>query len=139
MNLSVCSNPIGVIFFFTRYSYEFKRQKNEKLSNANLCVSVSVFKSGVNINKIDELFVSTVLIAPVKTKWHENYQKIKPFIMDLSRVEIRTKKSYCSRVKFEIKFKIYCSRGTIAIDGAGYTRTCNHLIRGNQHFLIVLT
>ena len=54
-------------------------------------MSVSIYSAGVNINKIDELFASIGLITPVKTRLCECYQKLKPHIMDLSKIELKKK------------------------------------------------
>ena len=69
--------------FGKRGSCESK-QKNHKTSDVNLRMSVSIFTAGISTSKIDEFFTSAGLIAPVKSKFCGNYQKLKPFIMDLS-------------------------------------------------------
>ena len=67
-------------------SYKVKNEQNHKISDTNLCMYVSIFKAGTNTSKIDEFFISVCFIDPVKSKLHENYQKLKPFIMDLSKL-----------------------------------------------------
>ena len=52
-------------------------------------MSVSFFAAGMSMKKIDEFFTPAGLIAPVKSKLHENYQKLKPFVADLSKTELR--------------------------------------------------
>ena len=109
-----------------------------------------MFAAGINTNKVNYLFSSIGIIAPTK-KLHQNYQKLKPFIMDMSKIKLKknridhysvimSKKDYSGDILFEknnIKYS-YSSR-SIAIDGAGSTRTCNHRIRGNQNCLVVLS
>ena len=137
--------------FEKRCSYDAKQRKNQKSSGINICMSASIFSAGININKIGELFTSIGLIAPVKTRLCEYYQKLKPRIMDLpknelkiNRIEhsskVRSMKDYRGDLVFEknqIKYSYSC--GGIAIDGAGATRVYNHRVRGNQHCLIVFS
>ena len=57
-------------------------------------MSVSMFAAGINTNKVDDLFTSIGLIAPVKKKLHKNYQKLKSFIMDLSKIQLKNDRIY---------------------------------------------
>ena len=52
-------------------------------------MSISVFTAGMSMSKADEFFTTVGFIAPVKSKMYENYQKLKPFVMDLSEIELR--------------------------------------------------
>ena len=38
---------------------------------------------------MDQSFASVGLIVPTRNKLHENYQKLKPFVADLSKTELR--------------------------------------------------
>ena len=65
-------------------------------------MSISVFTVGTNTNKIDDLFSSVGLIFPAKTKLGENYQKLKPFIMDMSKIELKKNRiNYCRIIRSE--------------------------------------
>jgi len=137
--------------FEKRCSYDVKQRKNQKSSDVNMCMSVSVYSAGININKIDELFSSIGLIAPVKTRLYEHYQKLKPHIMDLSKIELKKNRiEHSSKVrsmkdcrgdilfeKNQTKHSYSC--GGVAIDGAGATRARNHRVRGDQHCLVVFS
>ena len=58
-------------------------------------MGISFFCDGANIIKIDELFTSIGLIVSTKIILCEYYQKLKPHIMDLSKIELR---QHCSKV-----------------------------------------
>ena len=83
------------------------------------------------MSKFDDLLSSIGLIAPAKTKFHENYQDLNTFIMDLSKIElkknrtdnssiIRSRKDFSGDISFEkINTKHFYSYRSIAADGAG--------------------
>ena len=48
---------------------------------------VSIFAASTNTRKRDDFFTSAGLIAPAKSKLNKNYQKLKPFVVDLSEIE----------------------------------------------------
>ena len=137
--------------FEKRGIHEVKTKQNHKTSEINLCISVSVFAAGISMNKIDDFFTSVGLIAPVKSKLHENYQKLKPFTMDLSKLElikqrienysaVRLMKVHSGNLKFETNnVQHSCYRGSIAIDGAGSARAYDYRVRGDQNCLILLS
>ena len=54
--------------FEKRCSYDVKQRKNQKSSNININMSVSIYFAAININKIDKLFTSIGLISPMKTR-----------------------------------------------------------------------
>ena len=63
--------------------------------------SISIFSASTSINKIDELLTSGSLSA--KTKLRENFQKFKPFVLDLSEPKLNNNRTlYLSRA-IEIK------------------------------------
>ena len=65
--------------FEKRHSYDVKKGKNNNSSDTR------------NTSTIDKLLVSVGIIDPVKNKFHENYQKMKPIIIDLSKIECQWK------------------------------------------------
>ena len=77
-----------------------RREKNHKSYNINMFMSVGTFNTGIEINKINKLFTSVRLIFPVKKKLCENYQKLKPLIIYLAKIEL--KKTYRSLLNSKI-------------------------------------
>ena len=63
-------------------------------------MSVGTFNTGIEINKINKLFTYVILISPVKKKLCENYQKLKPLIIYLAKIEL--KKTYRSLLNSKI-------------------------------------
>ena len=110
-----------------------------------------MFAAGANANKVDDLFVSIGLMSPTKTKLYGSYQELDPFIMDLSKIELKenrvdhsstiiSKKDCSGDISFEnINTKHSSSSGSIAVDGSGSTSARKHIFRGNQHCLIVFS
>ena len=116
--------------FEKRCSCDAKQKKNQKTSDANTCMSVSVFSAGINVNKIDEILASVGSITPAMNRSHEHYQKLKRLVVDLSKIELKKNRTeHCSKVRgmkdcrgdivFEKnKIKHSCSCGSVVADGA---------------------
>ena len=100
---------------------------------------------------MDELCSYVGIVSPTKNNLEKSRQKVKSSIhktseetLSLNRREhvlaARSSDNYPGDVTATIQGeKIKIARGPAATDGAGNTRAYNHLIRGSQHSLVVIS
>ena len=96
------------------------------------------FADGTN-KENRRIFTSVGLIAHVKSKLCENYQKLKPFVMDLSKIELRKNRiENCSTVRlmkvYSADLKFEKKRATLMLPWCD-----RNMGRDQQELLIVLS
>ena len=85
--IDVCKCYWCSYLFEKRHSCDVEKDKSQKSSEVITLMSIGTLNAGASIAKIDQLLTSVGSITPASTKSHENCQKLKPYIMDLSKIE----------------------------------------------------
>ena len=116
-----------------------------------MAVSYGSYAAGIGVTKLDEFCSYVGIVSPTKNNVDKSRQKIKASIKKTSGdtlscnrrehvLAARSSDNYPGDVTATIQGKkVKVARGAAATDGAGNTRAYNHLIRGSQHSLVVIS
>ena len=83
--------------FEKRYSCNATKKQNHKSSDVRIFTSARMLTTGLSLGIVDVLLASTGLMSPAKSKWHENYQKSKPHIMDVPKTQMKNRLHHSSK------------------------------------------
>ena len=137
-----------------RASFDVNKNVNTKgqtSSDLNLSMAVGMYCSATNATKMNEMCSMVGITSPSLNGMNKNNRMLKHQIFDFSIEQLTKNRTdhvvacrklthYTGDIVFT-KDKVLrkVARGKIAIDGAGNVRAYNHLIRGNQHCLVVFS